>query len=300
MSSIDRYIRSLIGKSDDSDPEARNQVYLAARKAIQKLPPEKSDRAMEELFEAVKNIEAEYVKMEMGEQALPTTPTSPQKPSWKAAVSSIKIPWAILAALLAIILVISFSTYLLFSQFQNSANGEFNAPNSGGSSDKFSNIFKISQFLDLKNMATNAEGTNPPVVYKLGEAENLLKFNGQFALYSKDPLVFDRNSLYLVQLILEVKPATAELILNSGFSTIDKKSGTIIRSAFLHTSKIKPASYRADRDEYFFSKIVTWDDLEDEFGLTGDSAEVRPMVIVSPSKEDTVVIIKSFSVDKLE
>ncbi|MEM9332678.1 MAG: hypothetical protein AAGA53_15245 [Pseudomonadota bacterium] len=115
MNSIDAYVRTAIRDSAAKSPEERNEIYLAARSAIKDLPAAQAKIAMRELFETVKAIEAEFVKDELvQEPAVQKKSRLPHLPKQR-----FHVPWITILIIVGMLAVMFFSTYLLFSQFQD-------------------------------------------------------------------------------------------------------------------------------------------------------------------------------------
>ena len=116
MHVIESHIRKAVEKLADNSPESRAQIYLAAKDAIEKMPPDKSPDAMQVLFDAVKSIEAEFVSKEF-DQPAPPNATAEEPAKKKRRIYKFSIPWGAIMATLALALFISGSSYLLYTQF---------------------------------------------------------------------------------------------------------------------------------------------------------------------------------------
>lgn len=128
MRPIEQSLRKVISKSQALDTDGRNQVYLAARKEILKLDPSSAEPAMQALFDAIKNIEAEYVASPADPpvQQQGTAPASePPEPLQQNAPPKLNVtdtlsglPWRMILWISALVLAMAVSTFLLFAELK--------------------------------------------------------------------------------------------------------------------------------------------------------------------------------------
>ncbi|MEM9276958.1 MAG: hypothetical protein AAGA76_00125 [Pseudomonadota bacterium] len=297
MSSIESYIRSAILKSGANSPETRNEIYLAAREAIGKLPEEKAQVAMQQLFETVKTIEAEFVRKDMADHSKDVLQVRKrQSPLFPL---RIKIPWTTVGIVTVIILIMVFSASLLFEQFQNGSDPKRNASATTVSVNSVTSIFTVSRKTDIEKLSSDARGIGSVATDQFQEGDSRLWFKDILTLYGKEPLSLEKDGLYHVQLRLQLQPKTAALTLNAGFASFNKNTAEIARSFFLNLGKIKPGSYRVETDEYAFSSILTLEDLQDNLNLGDENIELRPVILADADNDDTRILLKAFSIDRL-
>ena len=117
MGSIDTYIRAAIKKMSAGSPEERNQIYLAARETIQKLPPEKSATAMQELFDSVSAIEAEFVRIEMAAYK-PVDSGKKENGDRQGWFQRVRNRWFAILSIAVVLAIFAFSAFLLITEYK--------------------------------------------------------------------------------------------------------------------------------------------------------------------------------------
>ncbi|MEM7215278.1 MAG: hypothetical protein AAF423_07020 [Pseudomonadota bacterium] len=294
MSTIDNLIREEIRKAAADSPEARNEIYLAAREAIQKLPSGNSESAMTELFETVKTIEAEIARRELAIQAEAHAIPERKKRSWS--LSDVKIPWTLIAIITVIVCTMAFSANLVWKEYQKRLTEQ--RPTSSNTDKQIERIFLVSKGDDLTKMA-RAPGRTSQVTNNVSNLENKLKFRGKFELYGIDTIPLRRDSIYLVKLTLDYTPRSGKLVLDAGFAKIHSDGNQILRSSFLNNGVIGQSSFRPVSSDHFFSSLVSFDDLSDDLKIFGNETSVYPFIIADVENQNTEILIKSFSIDKV-
>ena len=296
MGSIDTYIRAAIKKTNADSPEARNQIYLAARDAIQKLPAEKLDSAMQELFDSVTAIEAEFVRLEMPSHT--TGGLSGKKDrSLIGLLSRLNIAWFTILSVAVVMTIIAFSIFLVVTEYRKAGIDLTNPIKSADAVNAEQTLFSISTREDHSKLASDPRGSQKIPEARLIKSEGLW-FQRALNLYGINQITIKQGELYLVRMTMKIEPKNEAFSLNAGFSTTDANN-EVLRSMFLHTGPVKAGAYRKDQDDFSFSKIVTLEDLSEDLAISGTSASVRPMILAGSQNPDSKILIKSFSVDKL-
>ncbi|MGI9350761.1 MAG: hypothetical protein ACR2O3_04295 [Rhizobiaceae bacterium] len=297
MGSIDTYIRAAIKKTSAGSPEARNQIYLTAREAIQKLPPEKLDAAMQELFDSVTVIEAEFVQFEMANER-PDVIAENRREKFGGLLAKLRLPWITLLSVVIVFAIIVFSIFLLVTEYQKAGIDLTSSQDSSEPITSAKLIFSISSREDLSNLASNPRGTRLIEESELARPAGLW-FQNILKVYGKELITIEKGELYLVQLAIQYEPKSDSISLSAGFSSAENDLGKIQRSMFLHRGRVRAKSYRKNQNDYSFSSIVTWEDISKDLDFNSSKASIRPMILARSKNPDTEILIKSFSIDKL-
>ncbi|MEO0329032.1 MAG: hypothetical protein AAF217_10600 [Pseudomonadota bacterium] len=296
MNSLEASIRSAIKKANAYDPEARNQIYLAAREVIQQSPDNALGVTVDELVKIVTKIETDYALAELAAQEKQQKTLS--QPSIGQKLTA--LPWFAIMVTIAILAVMGFSTFLLYSQIQQQNKTSLSETGQGN----LHNLFRAEITWDLLKFSNQPSGKPSLEMPEKIRDKDLDAFpiKRRFSLYSKDRLQLRPDRIYRVKLRLSHSPPKADIVLNAGFSSTLSNNGKTedIRNAFfLHQGNLKPARVTNGKAEYYFSSLIDWEDLENSLDLNDPEREVRVVISGNANGENAVVRISNFAVDEI-
>ena len=331
MSSIYHSIKTAIERANATTLQERNRIYLAARDAINRLPEDHSETAMAQLLEVVKDIEAEFARQELDVEVPLEAPAYSAKlpPEVASApfdndddnqtngpVHTIKsfahrrhrLQFAALAT--GLVFLIGLSIYLLYFRYEKST-GENQATVTGTleavtpSGQELSNLFSYKTRADFAKLSSNSKRAVPLTSLDNDDPNDpAISLSKKANIYGANSFKMMPDKLYQMRFKLKVEPRDSNVRVNAGFSSIGDNpenpgKDKVFRNYFVHKGIIEQKNLSQNGNEYIFSGLTQWREVEDALKLEDNGGVVRPVIIVRFQSEETKVWLTELSLEEL-
>ena len=297
MSAIESHLRKAISLQNAQDSNARREVYLIAQKTIDDFPTEQRTQILAKLTAAISKIEAEfYPEIGIEEQAIEALLSTHEKSSFRKTFS--------VKSMLIFMVLLLVGVFLY--QYQTKESTIENAPQEA-SETKSEPIELISSYVfpgDQSSFLIQRINEEENIPEKSNE--NLTKISNDTNFLSKNPILIDREKIYLTQLKIKLPKSTNEEtmlpVLYAGlynYNTDDELLDEPHRSHYIiHSKQLKFSDLTIDEDgNISLSGIISGDgEIEgDEFPDVAHSFRLFLGVIMNESPTPLEVISISIS-----
>ncbi|MEM7068532.1 MAG: hypothetical protein AAF478_06570 [Pseudomonadota bacterium] len=300
MRTIEDTIRNAIEQAAANSPESRVSLYLQAREAIQNLPRDKSEAAMQQLHDAIKVIEAEFVEAEQS-AAIGVHANTSTGPTIKAAstASNKRLVQRLIKTCIALVIPIAVaaSGYLLYLQISEKEPIKelFGTETSSG----IEKLFSVRSSKELALISGNSNGSEPVKITETSEPNEAISLEKSAAIYGKNPIAIHSGEFYLLRLNLQIRPIKPRATLKSGFAYIAAENSPPVFINVLYDAAVSSDFYQNNSKSHFFSAVASGDEILAAIKPSASKAVVRPYFSIANKEENGSLQLLSFEVEVL-